>query len=98
MDRQGKQNLYDILSDAWIHTASPDIAVVAAKVDDLWKYSEGLIILNGFRGDLAQFVKEDNKKKLQDRLEHYQNTTVTDSVLKSPEQTVKVKLILKISP
>ncbi len=72
MDRQGKQNLYDILSDAWIHTASPDIAVVAAKVDDLWKYSEGLIILNGFRGDLAQFVKEDNKKKLQDRLEHYQ--------------------------
>lgn len=72
MDRQGKQNLYDILSDAWIHTASPDIAVVAAKVEDLWKYSEGLIILNGFRGDLAQFVKEDNKKKLQDRLEHYQ--------------------------
>lgn len=72
MDRQGKQNLYDILSDAWIHTASPDIAVVAAKVDDLWKYSEGLIMLNGFRGDLAQFVKEDNKKKLQDRLEHYQ--------------------------
>ena len=67
-----KQNLYDILSDAWIHTASPDIAVVAAKVEDLWKYSEGLIILNGFRGDLAQFVKEDNKKKLQDRLEHYQ--------------------------
>lgn len=72
MDRQGKQNLYDILSDAWIHTASPDIAVVAAKVEDLWKYSEGLIILNGFRSDLAQFVKEDNKKKLQDRLEHYQ--------------------------
>ena len=72
MDRQGKQNLYDILSDAWINTASPDIAVVAAKVDDLWKYSEGLIMLNGFRGDLAQFVKEDNKKKLQDRLEHYQ--------------------------
>lgn len=72
MDRQGKQNLYDILSDAWINTASPDIAVVAAKVDDLWKYSEGLIMLNGFRGDLAQFVKEDNKKKLQERLEHYQ--------------------------
>ncbi len=72
MDRQGKQNLYDILSDAWIHTASPDIAVVAAKVDDLWKYSEGLIMLNGFRGDLAQFVKEDNKKKLQERLEHSQ--------------------------
>ncbi len=48
------------------------LLLLQLKLKILWKYSEGLIILNGFRGDLAQFVKEDNKKKLQDRLEHYQ--------------------------
>ncbi|MGN1281987.1 MAG: DNA polymerase III subunit alpha [Succinivibrio sp.] len=72
MDRVGKQNLYDILSDAWINTASPDIATVAAKVDDLWKYSEGIILLNGFRGDIAQFVKEDNINRAEERLKEYQ--------------------------
>ena len=72
MNRVGKQNLYDILSDAWVNTASPDIARVCAKVDDLWKYSEGLIMLNGFCGDIAQLLIEDNKPKLKERLENYQ--------------------------
>lgn len=71
MDRVGKQNLYDILSDAWVNTASPDIADVVASVDDLWKYSEGIILLNGFRGDIANFLANDEKEKLQERLDNY---------------------------
>lgn len=71
MDREGKQNLYDILSDAWVNTGSPDIADVCAKVEDLWKYSKGIIILNGFRGDIAHFIQADEKEKLQERIENY---------------------------
>ena len=71
MDRVGKQNLYDILSDAWINTASPDIDEVACTVSDLAKYSEGIILLNGFRGDIAQFLREDNRKELEERLNFY---------------------------
>ena len=71
MDRVGKQNLYDILSDAWVNTASPDIADVVASVDDLWKYSEGIILLNGFRGDIANFLANDEKEKLQERIDNY---------------------------
>ena len=71
MNRVGKQNLYDILSDAWLHTGSPDIADVCATVDDLWKYSEGIILLNGFRGDIANFLITDEKAQLQERLENY---------------------------
>ena len=71
MNSTGKQNLYDILSAAWLDTGSPDIADVCAKVSDLWKYSEGIIMLNGFRGDIASFLREDNKVKLQERLENY---------------------------
>ena len=71
MNSTGKQNLYDILSAAWLDTGSPDIADVCAKVSDLWKYSEGIIMLNGFRGDIASFLREDNKVKLQERLDNY---------------------------
>ena len=53
MDRVGKQNLYDILSDAWVNSANPDIDGVAASIEDLAKYAEGIILLNGFRGDIA---------------------------------------------
>ena len=38
MDRIGKQNLYDILSEAWLHSGSPDIDGVAATLEDLAKY------------------------------------------------------------
>ncbi|MGN0903043.1 MAG: DNA polymerase III subunit alpha, partial [Succinivibrio sp.] len=71
MNNTGRQNLYDILSDAWLHTGSPDIKDVCADVDDLWKYSEGIILLNGFRGDLADFIAKDEKKKLNERLDLY---------------------------
>ncbi len=71
MNRQGKQNLYDILSDAWVNTGSPDIADVVATVDDLWKYSEGIILLNGFRSDIGFFLREDEKEKLKARLDKY---------------------------
>ena len=71
-NRQGKQNLYDILSDAWVNTGSPDITDVVCTVDDLWKYSEGLILLNGFRGDIGAFLREDEKGKIKERLALYQ--------------------------
>ncbi len=72
MDRTGKQNLYDILSDAWVHTGSPDIADVCCEVEDLWKYSEGIILLDGFRGDIGNFLRADDKKKLEQRLLDYE--------------------------
>ena len=71
MNSKGKQNLYDILSDAWVNTASPDIAQVRATIDDLLKYSEGIIMLNGFRGDIAAFIAEENMQKAEQRIELY---------------------------
>lgn len=71
MDRKGKQNLYDILSVAWVDTASPDIDRVAANLEDLAKYSEGLIVLDGFRGDIAYFLHNEDHKKLNERIEFY---------------------------
>lgn len=72
MDRQGKQNLYDILSRAWLDTGSPDIADTAASVADLREYAEGLILLDGFRGDIAAFLQAGDQKKVTQRLDFYQ--------------------------
>lgn len=71
MDRIGKQNLYDILSEAWLHSGSPDIDGVAATLEDLAKYSENLILLNGFRGDIAYFLNTSDDKNLKERLDFY---------------------------
>ncbi|MDY2891733.1 MAG: DNA polymerase III subunit alpha [Succinivibrio sp.] len=71
MDRAGKQNLYDILSRAWLDTASPDIADVAATVDDLAEYSEGIILLDGFRGDIARLAEAGERKQLSERMDFY---------------------------
>lgn len=71
MDRVGKQNLYDILSDAWVNSANPDIDGVAASIEDLAKYAEGIILLNGFRGDIAYFLHTEDEKNLKERLEFY---------------------------
>jgi DNA polymerase-3 subunit alpha len=71
MDRIGKQNLYDILSRAWLDTGSPDIADVAASVRDLAEYSDGIILLNGFRGDIARFAEAGETKQLEERMDFY---------------------------
>ena len=71
MNRVGKQNLYDILSQAWLKVGSPNIADAAANVSDLWKYSEGIILLNGFRGDIGQFLREDHEKLALERIQNY---------------------------
>lgn len=71
MDRVGKQNLYDILSRAWLDTNSPNVADVQATLDDLATYSEGLILLNGFRGDLAAFAKVGDMESVEERLAFY---------------------------
>ncbi len=71
MDRIGKQNLYDILSRAWLDTNSPNIADVAATVDDLAKYSDGIILLNGFRGDIASYAQIDDHERIDERIAFY---------------------------
>lgn len=71
MDRVGKQNLYDILSQAWLKTNSPNIADVAATVDDLAKYSKGIILLNGFRGDIASYAQVDDFESIEERIAFY---------------------------
>ncbi len=72
MDRVGKQNLYDILSRAWLDTNSPNIADVAATVEDLATYSEGIILLDGFRGDIAAFAEVDDTEAIEKRMAFYQ--------------------------
>ncbi|MDD6318036.1 MAG: DNA polymerase III subunit alpha [Succinatimonas hippei] len=71
MNRTGKQNLYDILSRAWLDTGSPDIAQVAATVDDLAEYSEGIILLDGFRGDIALMNTANEKQEIEKRMAFY---------------------------
>lgn len=71
MDRIGKQNLYDILSRAWLDTGSPNIADVTATLEDLAKYSEGIILLDGFRGDIAQLAEVEDWNRIQQRIAFY---------------------------
>lgn len=70
MDRVGKQNLYYILSNAWLKS---DAGAFNAKTNlqELQKYNEGLILLNGFRGDIATFLQENNHHKIDERIQFY---------------------------
>ncbi|WP_286035487.1 DNA polymerase III subunit alpha [Succinatimonas hippei] len=70
MDRVGQQNLYDILSDAWLRS---DAGAFNAKTSlaDLKKYSEGIIILDGFRGDIAAMAQRKDSKAIRARLKFY---------------------------
>lgn len=76
MDRIGKQNLYDLLSNAWLRSNAGEFNAHNL-VEELAQYNEGLILLDGFRGDLAYFINEHNDKALHERvqfyLQHYQD-------------------------
>ncbi len=70
MDRIGKQNLYDILSESWLRSGG-GVYETHTKLEELARFNEGLILLNGFRGDIARFAADHNQKKVQERLEFY---------------------------
>lgn len=71
-DRRGRQNLYDLLSRAWLDSQSPDIDEVMLNLDALKDYGAGLFVLNGFRGDIARLCAAREQQKLQQRLDFYQ--------------------------
>lgn len=70
MDHVGQQNLYDLLSNAWLR-ADAGAFNAYNKLSELAYYNTGLILLNGFRGDLANLAKEHQEALLNDRLEFY---------------------------
>ena len=72
MNRRGKQNLYDILSEAWLQSGTGDINEVCSSLKSLARHAEGIIVLNGFQGDLAAFKKASKEQLLQARLKFYQ--------------------------
>lgn len=72
MDWTGRQNLYDILSDGWLHSNATSVSWVNVTVDDLAKYSKGIILLNGFRADLAYFNSINDHERLNERIAFYQ--------------------------
>lgn len=70
MDRAGKQNLYDLISEAWLRS-DPSAFAPFTTLEDLAKYSEGLILLNGFRGDIAYYASLKDSKAVDDRIGFY---------------------------
>ena len=70
MDRNGRQNLYDLLSEAWLRSKAGTFSATTV-LADLAKYNEGIIILDGFKGDLAHFIANRQNDRLQKRLEFY---------------------------
>lgn len=70
MDHIGQQNLYDLLSNAWLRS---DAGAFNAcnKLSELAYYNQGLILLNGFRGDLAHLASERQTALLNERLAFY---------------------------
>ena len=70
MDRVGKQNLYDLLSEAWLRS-HPGAFDAHTKMEELAQYSQGLIVLNGFRGDLAYYLAANDRKHLHERVQFY---------------------------
>ncbi len=70
MDRQGRQNLYDLLSNAWLRSDAGAFNA-ATSLEELAQYAEGLIVLNGFRGDIATLLRERKIKGAYERIEFY---------------------------
>ena len=70
MDRVGKQNLYDLLSNAWLRSDAGEFNA-HTQLEEFEKFNEGLIVLNGFRGDIARFIADHQEKELNERLRFY---------------------------
>lgn len=73
MDNIGRQNLYDILSEAWLRSDAGEFNA-HTRLEELAKFNEGLIVLAGFRSDIAYYIREKNESKLQERLKFYKDT------------------------
>ena len=74
MDRVGKQNLYDVLSKGWLRLqdkANESESTPWVYLDELFALEQGLIVLNGFRGDLAAFMQNGDEKGLKTRVGEY---------------------------
>lgn len=72
MDRTGKQNLYDILSEAWLKSDAGAFNA-ATTLDELAQYAEGIIVLNGFRGDIAAMLQAQDQKGVEERINFYKS-------------------------
>lgn len=70
MDRTGRQNLYDILSNAWLRSDAGEFNA-ATNYEELEKYNAGLIVLNGFRGDLSALLQNRDKAGILSRVKWY---------------------------
>lgn len=70
MDHIGKQNLYDLLSNAWLRSDAGAFNATT-KLSELAYYNKGLILLNGFRGDIARLAADHQDKLLAERLQFY---------------------------
>lgn len=70
MDRQGKQNLYDLLSRAWLRSDAGAFNA-STNLEDLAQFSQGLILLNGFRGDIAALMQEQLPRQAEERIAFY---------------------------
>ena len=70
MDREGKQNLYDILSNAWLRSDAGAFNAWTT-LEEIAKYNQGLIVLNGFRGDIAMMLHNQDYKGIEKRTAYY---------------------------
>lgn len=71
MDHFGQQNLYDLLSNAWLRSDAGEFNA-QTKLSELAYYNRGLILLNGFRGDIAHFAADKLDKLVAERVAFYQ--------------------------
>lgn len=70
MDREGRQNLYDILSNAWLRSDAGAFNATTT-YEDLSKFAKGIILLNGFRGDIGFNILQGRTKEALDLIAFY---------------------------
>ncbi len=70
MDRDGRQNLYDILSNAWLRSDAGAFNAWTS-LEELSEHNKGLIVLNGFRGDIAMMLRQSDFKGIEKRTLFY---------------------------
>lgn len=71
MDASGRQQLYDLLSRAWLRI-DPREGSPYTTGDDLARHAQGLMVLCGFRSDVAALIRRRDGEGLQRRLDFYQ--------------------------
>lgn len=71
MDSVGRQNLYDILSNAWLRS-DPGYFNAYTSLEEIAQYSEGIILLAGFRSDIGRMVSAQDYAAAEERTAFYQ--------------------------